>query len=301
MNKIFELLDWVLEPLNKQVSPSRFIKRLVKNKEYIYETGFPFPNEQIPQGKSLYDVDFYRNLIRIFKVLQTAIGENSIIFVKLCRVFKAYLKTPSQDTEINNEILIHLQTIMGKYLLPGLTLFKCNPGVVTEFWLAFQEIDYKMRYYYYNEWITNIQFSNPILIEKVVQTLNEINKWLKRLAKDKIRHNGRTLGKLAHNNPIFIFNEIIKAVKSYPNQITSMIGALNYSSNLSLDINLFTVMRHVSDSNKDKLKQNDANLEGWLINLANYTGLFLRKNYNVLFIILIKDYNHYIIIILSLY
>jgi len=206
--------------------------------------------------------------------------------VKLCRVFKGYLKTPSTETEIHNEILAHLQLIMGKYLLPGMTLFKCNPGVATEFWLAFQEIDYKMRYYYFNEWITNIQFSDPILIEKVVQTLNEINKWLKRLAKDKIRHNGRTLGKLSHNNPVFIFNEIVKAVKSYPNQITSMIGALNYSSNLSLDINLFTVLRHVSDSNKEKLKQNDANLEGWLLNLANYIGLFLRKNYNVTYLIL---------------
>jgi len=281
LNKLLDLLEWVIDPLYIQFAPSRFVKRLYKPKEYIYEETETINNEQISQAKSLYDIDFYRNLTRIFKVLQTAIGENAIIFVKLCRVFKAYLKNPSLDLEVHNEISSHLQTIMGKYLLAGLTLFKCNPGVVTEFWLAYQEIDYKTRYYYYNEWITNVQFSNPILIEKVVQTLNEINKWLKRLAKDKIRHNGRTLGKLAHNNPIFIFNEIIKSVKSYPNQITSMIGALNYSSNLSLDINMFTIMRHVSDSNKDKLKQNDANLEGWLLNLANYTGLFLRKNYNV--------------------
>jgi len=284
--QIFQLVEWMIDPLYKQVSPCRFVKRPQKSIEFSYDPKHPFPNEQIPQGKSFYDLDFYHNLNRIFKILQSAIGENPIIFVKLCRVFKGYLKTPSTETEIHNEILAHLQLIMGKYLLPGMTLFKCNPGVATEFWLAFQEIDYKMRYYYFNEWITNIQFSDPILIEKVVQTLNEINKWLKRLAKDKIRHNGRTLGKLSHNNPVFIFNEIVKAVKSYPNQITSMIGALNYSSNLSLDINLFTVLRHVSDSNKEKLKQNDANLEGWLLNLANYIGLFLRKNYNVTYLIL---------------
>lgn len=281
LTQLLNLLEWMIDPLYKQVSPCRFIRRPQKSVDFIYESSIP--NGQIPQGKSFHDLDFYRNLSRIFKILQSAIGESPIVFVKLCRLFKGYLKNPSPEPETHTEILNHLQSIMGKFLLPGMTLFKCNPGVVTEFWIAFQEIEYKTRYYYYNEWITNVQFSNPILVEKVVQTLNEINKWLKRLAKDKIKHNGRTLGKLSHNNPVFIFNEIIKSVKSYPNQITSMIGALNYSSNLSLDINLFTVLRHVSDSGKEKLKQNDANLEGWLINLASYTGLFLRKNYNVYF------------------
>ena len=285
LTQLLNLLEWMIDPLYKQISPCRFIRRPQKSVDFVYESSIP--HGQIPQGKSFHDIEFYRNLSRIFKILQSAIGESPIVFVKLCRLFKGYLKTPSPEPEIHTEILNHLQSVMGKFLLPGMTLFKCNPGVVTEFWIAFQEIEYKTRYYYYNEWITNVQFSNPILVEKVVQTLNETNKWLKRLAKDKIKHNGRTLGKLSHNNPVFIFNEIIKSVKSYPNQITSMIGALNYSSNLSLDINLFTVLRHVSDSGKEKLKQNDANLEGWLINLASYTGLFLRKNYNVTIIFFI--------------
>lgn len=282
---MLELIEWMIDPIYRNISPSRFVKRELQKKFFIYEEDININAEQIPQAKDYTDPSFYKNLMRIFKILQTAIGENPVIYVKLCRVFKYYLKNPLLESETHNEITLCIQNIMGSYLLPGLSLFKCNPGVVTEFWLAFQEFDYKIRYHYYNEWITNLQFSNPLLIEKAVHTLHEINKWLKRLAKDKIRHNGRTLGKLSHNNAIFIFNEIIKSVKSYPNQITSMIGSLNYTSNLSLDINLFTVLRHVSDANKEKLKQNDANLEGWLVNLASYTGLFLRKNYHVLIIL----------------
>ena len=132
--------------------------------------------------------------------------------------------------------------------------------------------------------MTNNQYSNLILIENFGISLKEINKWLKRLAKDKIKHNARTLGKLSHNNPTIVFNEIIKSIKSYPNQIVPMIGALNYSSNLSLDITMFLILRHISDPSKDKLKPNDANLEGWFINISNFAGLFLKKNHNVLFL-----------------
>ena len=174
--------------------------------------------------------------------------------------------------------------LQNRYLLPALTIFKCNPGVVTELWLVLQELDCKTRYFIYNELMTINQYSNLILIENFGISLKEINKWLKRLAKDKIKHNARTLGKLSHNNPTIVFNEIIKSIKSYPNQIVPMIGALNYSSNLSLDITMFLILRHISDPSKDKLKQNDANLEGWFLNISNFAGLFLKKNHNVLYL-----------------
>lgn len=281
LTKLFQLIEWMIDPIYRNVSPSRFVKKKIQKKEFIFEEEISCGGGQLQQAVSINDPNFYKDLLRVFKVLQTAIGENPLIYVKLCRIFKFYLRNPVSNPETHNEISSCIQTILGKYFLPGLTLFKCNPGVVTEFWVAFQEFDYKVRYFYYNEWITNLQFANSLLVEKAVHALYEINKWLKRLAKDKIRHNGRTLAKLSHNNAIFIFNEIIKSVKSYPNQITPMIGALNYTSNLSFDINLFTVLRHVSDASKEKLKQNDANLESWLVNLASYTGLFLRKNYHV--------------------
>ncbi len=160
-------------------------------------------------------------------------------------------------------------------------MLKCNPGIVANFWSVFQEFSFQIRYNFYNEWIINVQFSHPVLIMKTAICLKDTKKWLKRLTKDKVKQNSRSLGKLSHNNPIVVFNELIKTMKSYSNQISSMISSLNYCSVLSLDTTLFTILRAISDPNKDKLNNVSANLESWLLNIAEFTGLFLKKNYNV--------------------
>lgn len=100
--------------------------------------------------------------------------------------------------------------------MPGQSHFKCNPGVVCELWNILKQFDHTIRYHYYNDLLLTNLYTHPLLIDQTAFTLKEIIKLNKKLIKsDKDKYNSRQLGKISHNSPVHVFNEILKQVKAY--------------------------------------------------------------------------------------
>ena len=66
-------------------------------------------------------------------MIEIYIGENALIFTKFCRICYFYMNQENKDQNIVSII----QNLYGKFLLPALSLFESNPGVVEEFWKTF--------------------------------------------------------------------------------------------------------------------------------------------------------------------
>jgi hypothetical protein len=56
---------------------------------------------------------------------------------------------------------------------------------------------------------------------------------------------------------------------------------MNYSSFLTLDLVMFLSLRHLSEIGKAKFREEDAMVDNWLINMANFMGCLLKKHYKI--------------------
>lgn len=266
------MVEWVLEPLVQEFNPSKHLKSRIRKEFNFSSEG---NEDEINPISNLSKDDCLKDLYRLLKILGPCIGHSSLAFVKTCRFLK-YLVT-KKDFPLDSQI----KNALGRSLLPGICYFSSNSAVATEFWAIFNHLPHYDRYKFYEDIATEDIFSCSKLVFNSSIVLRKTNKWLNRLSKDKLKQNSRSIGKFSHNNPFIVFHEFVKRVKSYPNQISSLISANSYSSALSQDIIIFFILRHLSDIEKTKLNKVDALLEQWLLNIANYAGNFLKKNYSV--------------------
>jgi hypothetical protein len=72
---------------------------------------------------------------------------------------------------------------------------------------------------------------------------------LNQLTKDNKKVFARKIGKLAHNNPLLVFNDIVSFLTKddYDNNIPTVVYCLQYCTNLSLDILVFLILRFIYD------------------------------------------------------
>jgi hypothetical protein len=57
----------------------------------------------------------------------------------------------------------------GEYFLPALTIVKdVNPCLDNELWQILRNIEFKNRYYYYQELLSRGYLSNPFLLQKLI-------------------------------------------------------------------------------------------------------------------------------------
>lgn len=60
-----------------------------------------------------------------------------------------------------------------------------------------------------------------------------------------------------------------------------IVGALNYCTDLSLDVAVFLTLRAISEMGRQILKENEGVIEAWYSNLANFLGSMLKKHYKI--------------------
>lgn len=270
LQALFDILHWAIEPIYRKVSYTKFFP------SFVAKTPF-FPEEENGVSRADDFVSFYNSVGKILKLLGIHISQDTLLYIKICRIIKASLKSEREKPAGENIVKAFAESLCAKVLLPALSLIKCNPGVCTELWEVLREFEYSERYIMYQEWLSTAYFSQSHLIVQYALTTKDTRKWLKRLAKVNIRQTGKLLAKISHNNPCLVFDIILTQTRSYENQIQSIVSALNNCSQLTLDSIAYDLLRHISDC-KDKLEL-DGNISPWLNNLSTFCGHFFRKHY----------------------
>lgn len=271
-----DLTEWMIEPLFREISLSKIIQSspVIKNENhYLCDTPYSISQLQDPQKLII-------QLVRILKVLSVGLSSNIILFTKICRLIKHHSKQLLLDQ--NNVDL--LSELIIRVFLPSLSLIEeATPGLVNDIWNVLSEFETSKRYQFYHFWMTNGYRLHPRLYVQQSITTKETNKWLKTLEKETYRQNGRKLGVLTNSNPCIVFDISLKTILSYDNQIPVFISTLSYCSNLSYDIISFIILKLLSDPSRELLHITHADISMWLISLANFVGLFYKKQHTVEF------------------
>ena len=275
-----EFLEWLIEPVYRPISPTKFTRRTPKLTLFPYDN--KFSDLQLAQIERL-DYNAFESILRVLKVLGPAIGKYVVVYTKICRLIKHYLDSPPPDDHARiYKLIVYIST---QILLPAVSLVKANPGVVATLWTIFQDFDYITRFQAYEDWFTYLIYSKPSLMLEGFNTIKQANPWFKTVTVDTVKQKGRILGNISHNNPGLVFKLANQIVKNYSNLIEPIVNALSYSSNLSLDVIIFLILRDLSSSSYgDKANEQyirDGTVNEAHQNFATFFGHFLRKYYSV--------------------
>ena len=272
-----DICNWMIEPAYSNISFSKLINpsKESSNDDIEFLSDTPYSLSQIKDPK-----DIIIELNKILKLVNIALSSDIVLFTKICRLIKFHSKILFSD-EKNVDLL---SDIIMRVFLPSLSLVdESTPGLVNDLWLLLGEFEYSKRYFFYNFWLNNSYRLHPRLYVQHSIVTKETNKWLKTLEKETYRQNGRKLGVLTNSNPCIVFDIAIRTILSYDNQIPIFISTLSYCSNLSYDVISFIILKLLSDPNREKLNLTSADISTWLISLANFVGLFYKKQHLVEF------------------
>lgn len=103
-----------------------------------------------------------------------------------------------------------------------------------------------------------------------------MHKWLRRCSTENVKQSTRQVAKLASGNALVLFDIVVKQAKEYDNMIEPLVLTMASCSDLALDICAYTIVRAASDSKEPELDK-EANVEGWLQNLAKFAAMFFKK------------------------
>ena len=263
--------------------------------------------EDLEQTK-LYN-EFFEQLIDLCALLGNVIGSSPILFCKVCRILKFLMKKSVENCErikseesdpnttltqeqiaYNKEMLKLIDTLKNKIkcvikdvVLPSMTLFEANPGFVALVWSIVSQFDYFDRYAFYEDWMLNQIYKNPDVLLNIGHSIAESQQFMKIVRNDKEvdKLNARQFARISHCCPWGVLNEALIQLKTFNNLIPVIITAMNYSSMLTLDLIVFLALRHLSESGKVKLREEDAMIDNWLTNIATFLGTLLKKHYKI--------------------
>jgi len=251
-------------------------------------------------GESLEQTKNYYSFMSQLAELLDSIGNiiySPILFCKICRILKYAMKkinhnkdNLSEDNCNNVELLRNLELVKNKVMdiiktciLPSMTLFEANPGAVSLVWAVVNQFNYYTRYILYENWMIEQTYKNPDVLLAIGQSINDVSQFMKALRNDKEidKLNARQFAKISHSCPWAVLNEALIQLKTYNNLIPVIISAMNYSSFLTLDLLVFLTLRHLSETEKLKLREEDAMIDNWLQNLAVFIATLYKKHYKI--------------------
>eukprot|EP00826_Nyctotherus_ovalis_P047430 TRINITY_DN5453_c0_g1_i8.p1 TRINITY_DN5453_c0_g1~~TRINITY_DN5453_c0_g1_i8.p1 ORF type:complete len:1085 (+),score=310.03 TRINITY_DN5453_c0_g1_i8:465-3719(+) len=265
---LIDLCHWAIEPLYRKISFSRFFPSF---SPVLCE----FPESEHGLIRAHDFSSFYHSMGRIMKLLGIHVFQDTLLYTKLCRIIKASLKA-EKEKPMEYSVKEMAEAICTKTLLPALSLIVRNPGVCAVLWDVISEFEYIDRYNMYNTWLTVAYSSHPLLLLQYGTSNKDAQEWLKRVSRGNAKQTGKLLAKLSHSNPCILFDFLFIAIKSYENQIQSIITSLTNCTPLALDIIVYILLRHISETGKEKLEV-DGGISSWMNNLASFAGQFFRK------------------------
>lgn len=177
---------------------------------------------------------------------------------------------------------VHCTNMLREFLLPAISFSEGNPGTMASIWEILCRFSFQERYSLYGEWGT--EFYKKTIEAKLLKARVErsVKYVMRRVEKNNIRRCGRDIGKLAHSNPMIVFNVILDQVQNFDNMAPLMADACRYLGDFSYDVLGYVLTEKWTGSQgpgrEKKQKQNDDGMPAiWLRALSVFTGMLFKK------------------------
>ncbi|KAK9323125.1 transcription factor/nuclear export subunit protein 2-domain-containing protein [Lipomyces orientalis] len=232
----------------------------------------------IKQVETVDDLVYYSDLL--VKYSGSYISRDSILFTKICRIVNHFLNEYEKtkdlpDVEPKFDAEFWLQ-YFRTYLLPAISLFDPNPGVMHEVAGLLLHYDYPVRYSVYGEWYTVLLKNQPELRVAAAKAEKETKNILKRLSKTNTREMMRQLARVSIANPITSLMALVSQVESYDNLSGLVVEAARYFTAIGWDALPFVIMMHLT-SGRGTVQVDGVTERQWLQSLASFTAKLCKE------------------------
>ncbi len=96
------------------------------------------------------------------------------------------------------------------------------------------------------------------------RTMNDAKQVLKRMTSGLERAHARAIGKGSYSAPTAMWSVILPQISSYQNMIPTVVEGARYLSELGWDITIYMLLDALSDSSKDRVKDDGLSASVWL-------------------------------------
>lgn len=183
-------------------------------------------------------------------------------------------------TERDEQLYYDCMSIIDASILPALSYMDCNCCVAEEIWSIIKMFPYHHRYSLYARWKNDTFLIHPKLIRRRGIAQKQIKALMKRVSKENVKPVGRSIGKLSHCSPGFLFDYILKQIQIYDNLIGPVVDSLKYLTSLSYDVLGYCLIEALALADRNRFKLDGTSLSMWLQGSANFCGSIYKK-YNI--------------------
>ncbi|KAJ3129193.1 THO complex subunit 2 [Nowakowskiella sp. JEL0407] len=224
-------------------------------------------------------------LLRYLKQTLPLIGphlhRDVVLMAKLIRVGRSHIESAAKDVSGDLKVLNGIKdswaSIIAKYMFPAISQIYANPGLNQELWSLIKLFPYQARYALYGEW-KHDTYKIPEVALAGAACRADTRFIMRRLSKDNVKQYGRRIGKVVHSNPTIAFSIILDQLQSYDNQITYVVDASRYLTDLEFDVLSFCLIEALSNPRKERMKEDGMSVAKWIIALSSFTGTLCRKH-----------------------
>ncbi|XP_059482003.1 THO complex subunit 2 isoform X2 [Neocloeon triangulifer] len=266
-----ELLNILVDPVYRKNlgSLSGVVKQSLKISKSIQKS--PAPAQTFADMKEV--------IIPMLLSLGPSLHLDPVLLCKIIRLSKASLSNSGGKKEnVQNKIMyFDVITLLDEVLLPSLSYMEANCSIAEEIWSLLKLLPYQQRYCLYVRWKNESHSKHPTLMIKRGDALKKIKNIMKRVSKENVKPVGRSIGKLTHSSPGFLFDYVVTQIQVYDNLIIPVVDSLKYLTSLSYDVLGCCLVEALSQADKKRFKHDGTSISLWLQSLASFCGAVFKK------------------------
>lgn len=144
-----------------------------------------------------------------------------VLLYKLIRIMHSILTQMNVDpnngpkTEADEKLYHECLAVIDAAILPALSYMDCNCCVAEEIWSVVKIFPYHDRYSLYARWKNDSYLIHPKLIRRRGEAQKQIKALMKRVSKENVKPVGRSIGKLSHCAPGFLFDYVSVTISNF--------------------------------------------------------------------------------------
>lgn len=173
----------------------------------------PYQNDlSVPMANSV--LELRENAFAMATKLGPAMHHDPILMYKLIRIMNSILTDMKVDpntspkTERDELLYFDCISLIDASILPALSYMDCNCCIAEEIWSIIKMFPYHHRYSFYARWKNDTYLIHPKLIRRRGLAQKQIKALMKRVSKENVKPVGRSIGKLSHCSPGFLFDYV---------------------------------------------------------------------------------------------
>jgi THO complex subunit 2 len=147
--------------------------------------------------------------------------------------------------------------------LPAVSLTDRDPPATVELWRLLSLLDHATRFAFYGEWRQLYQKLPELQLRKS-QVERDARDYMRRLSTETVKVMGKNLAKLAHSNPLVLFDVMLNQVMSYDNFIGPASDATRYLGSFESDTLQYTIIETFANREKGHYKEDLTSHSLWL-------------------------------------